>query len=133
MKKVLPHLIVGLMMLTSCSESNNDLPINSRLLGTKSSFMGEPTDPHSRKYEKLADEGKIVVDYENQFLIATTWHIINACGKRMTNLKTKNDTIQLMYYETAEELCMSQSIKEVVYFIDNPENKKWVFLNVNGK
>lgn len=127
-KKIILLIITQALILSSCGTSEDEVVLNSMLIGAKSHYVGEPTDPESHKYNQLANQGKVEIKIEKGFIMATTWYIVNACGNGQANLKTRNDTIELLYQETSEELCMSLSIDEVTYVIDNPENKEWVIL-----
>ena len=123
----IPFMVITLCY--ACAPKEPEVVIHPLLIGAKSHEVGEPVDPESKKYNQYAEKEKVTVKQADGYLIATTWNIVNACGKRRANLSVSNDTINLIYKETSEELCMSVAIDEVTYFINNPENKEWVILN----
>lgn len=122
------YLLMISTLILSCSTPKQEMVIHSRLIGAYAYDVGEPTDPEAQKFDQLANDEKIEINSGDQYIAVTTWYIVNACGSCQANIDIRNDTIQLIYKDTAEELCMSQSIEQVTYFIENPSSKKWLFL-----
>ena len=120
-------LYILALLCFGCRQNQDSLK-HAKLLGSQSAYVGEPMDPDAAKYEKLASSDKVKIENREHYMILTTWYIVNACGNCIPNLDVRNDTINLIYKETSEELCMSLSIEEVTYFIDNRNEKNWVVI-----
>lgn len=107
------------------ANEKEQIEIHSSLLGVGSVFVGEPGIEEFKKQQRLADNKTVKIRYHEEYVIATTWFIVNACGNDVGNIQISNDTIKLLYQQKAEELCASGDIEKVTYFIDNPDKKKW--------
>ncbi|WP_136468040.1 hypothetical protein [Flagellimonas onchidii] len=128
----IPILFSFIILGFGCNQGKQHRPKHPKLLGAQSVYVGEPMDPEAAKYVQLANSDNVKIEKREHYMIVTAWYIANACGKSIPDLNFKNDTINLTYNETSEELCMSVSIEEITYFVDNRDDKNWKIIKTNS-
>lgn len=128
-RRLLSLLTSGAILL-GCSSVEEEELIDKRLLAFKTEYVCEPMEEEEFAKEiGYADNKTLKVEYLEDVIYVRAWSTVNACGSYYGNIVVSNDTIQLLCKLKPGDLCSSQSIEKLTYFINNPEKKKWVIVN----
>lgn len=124
------NLLFILTILVSCQLIQNDEESESNDLLIKSSkeFVIEDGGHIDHKYGSTQEfeRQNFKVKYYQDTIYVQTIQYVNACGDAIAWIEINGDTLILTTKEQKEQLCNSAHWYTYEYWIENPDNKKYI-------
>lgn len=126
------YIILLFIILVSCQdnpnvesdESNNPLIKSSKEFVTADGGHIDEEYGSTKEFEKH----NLKIEYLTDTIYAQAVQYINACGDAIAWIELNGDTLIITTKELSEELCGSADWYKYEYWIDNPDNKKYVII-----
>jgi len=120
--------IIFLVLFIFCIQCGNIS--HERLIKSSKEFITEDGGHIDEKYGSTQGFEKhfFKVKYIEDTIYAEAMQYVNACGNAIANINIKNDTIILYTFETSKVVCASANYYKFKYWINNPDNKKYIIL-----
>lgn len=127
------HYILFLfIILVSCQEIPNDErdESNNPLIKSSKEFVMEDGGRIDDEYGSTQEFEKqnLKIEYLTDTIYAEAVQYVNACGDAIAWVEFNGDTLILTTKEQNEELCASAYWYKYQYWIENPDNKKYVII-----